>query len=465
MAFVKNGDCKRGVAVLICSLMFIIYVMLAAVILERETGRNFSLLFMENNESSLTHRLEIYPAYRFNRDVDLKLTWSAYNLSLVNITTLVGGPLVVAVPGRLELNMTERAWKSIKIEASDKIGVYAMNRHEGTCDGFMVLPHHMLGTKHYVVCYFPENKQTQLAFASVESNTTVVLSLRAATRPSLVIRWNNLTYRGGSNITFNLDRDETVQIKSNGDLTGCGVFSDKPIAVFSGNDLTKVAEKVDIINEDNLTLNYLVEQIPDVSHWGTRFYLAPFISSNNSDSSDYQVKIVCSNPGTNIVLYLYDQPSSIFCSNSGDSNKTFIPYNKAVSIHSNYPILVAQIFGSTFTRGPSMAIITPVEKFNSFYTFSTAYSESADIQFNHYIHIVSTFNETKNLRLNDREIAQSIKWSSFTDNSTYVWCMLQLREGLQAMHNSNKMQFGVTVLGDSKTAKYCSYAYSAGLCS
>lgn len=53
-------------------------------------------------------------------------------------------------------------------------------------------------------------------------------------RPALRVDWEGRDYRGGDVIEFNLTALQTVQLQANSDFSGSEVWSDKPIAVFSG---------------------------------------------------------------------------------------------------------------------------------------------------------------------------------------------------------------------------------------
>lgn len=308
-----------------------------------------------------------------------------------------------------------------------------------------------------------------MAFVAIEDETTVVVVLRNKTRPAVRLSWLGKNYINGDNVTFNLSRAEAVHIQAASDLTGCGVHSNKPIAVFAGNDVTRVADNLSAGADVDFTWagNHLVEQIPDISHWGSTFYLAPFVFKFNgtADSPGYLIKAVCSERNTSIKFYFASGNMSTFtCSDSGDNYKTFVQGYEGISIRSTRPILVAQIFASSVDLSPSMLLITPAEKFNSYYVFPTPKSHSNG-SFYHFLQITMPANETEGLLVDDKPLGTAVKWSSFNDSSGFVWSSVELVEGIHTLKHGRNIPFGASIVGHSKTPRFCSYAYPAGLCS
>ena len=308
-----------------------------------------------------------------------------------------------------------------------------------------------------------------MAFVATEDETTVVVALRNKTRPAVTLTWSGTKFINGDNVTFNLSRGEAVHIQTDADLTGCGVHSNKPIAVFAGNDVTRVADNLFAPVDVNFTWagNHLVEQIPDIRHWGLKFYLAPFVFKFNrtADSPGYLIKVVCSERNTSINFYfLYGNTSKFTCSDPGDYFKTFVNGYEGLSIRSTLPILVAQIFASSVDLSPSMLLITPVEKFNSYYVFPTPKSHSNG-SFYHFLQIAMLSNETEHLLMDNKPLEATVKWSSFNDSSDFVWSSFELDEGIHTLSHEKNIPFGASIVGHSKTPRFCSYAYPAGLCS
>ena len=135
-------------------------------------------------------------------------------------------------------------------------------------DASLVMPTRLLG-KEYIVQTYPEDlKSTQLAIVATEDNTTV----------KIVPTFN--TYGGkttaGSTITLtNLSKGEAYLVASKEhegedfvvDLSGTTICSDKPIAVFNGNQQTGIP------NREAYSQDFMVEQSIPIEQWGTEFYL------------------------------------------------------------------------------------------------------------------------------------------------------------------------------------------------
>ena len=134
-------------------------------------------------------------------------------------------------------------------------------------DASLVIPTRFLG-KEYIVQTYPEDlKSTQFAIVATEDNTTV----------RIVPKFD--TYGGkttaGNTITLNLSKGEAYLVASKEhegedfvvDLSGSTICSNKPIAVFNGNQQTGIP------NREAYSQDFMVEQVIPIEQWGTEFYL------------------------------------------------------------------------------------------------------------------------------------------------------------------------------------------------
>ena len=135
-------------------------------------------------------------------------------------------------------------------------------------DASLVMPTRLLG-KEYIVQTYPEDlKSTQLAIVATEDNTTVKIV------PTFDTYGGKTT--AGSTITLtNLSKGEAYLVASKEhegedfvvDLSGTTICSDKPIAVFNGNQQTGIP------NREAYSQDFMVEQSIPIEQWGTEFYL------------------------------------------------------------------------------------------------------------------------------------------------------------------------------------------------
>jgi IgGFc binding protein len=75
---------------------------------------------------------------------------------------------------------------------------------------------------------------------AVSDDTTISFALPPTSNVS--VTFLDRTYRSGEIVTIVLDVYGTFELQTSiaGDLTGCRVYANKPIAVFSGNRATQV---------------------------------------------------------------------------------------------------------------------------------------------------------------------------------------------------------------------------------
>jgi len=180
-------------------------------------GTEFALAFIKNLVENGTYQLEIYPA-TFSRqpsvEVRVQLAAGGWDQSL---QLRSGRSVMVDVPGEVELTGTEMSRKAVLVTtASDEgVGVYAMSSAErGSCDGFVALPVSSLGVEHFALCFFPPDHQSEIGIVAMQDSTTVTVTIRQYTRPSVRVTWNQTTYTNGQSFQINMNRYDTVQLQS-----------------------------------------------------------------------------------------------------------------------------------------------------------------------------------------------------------------------------------------------------------
>lgn len=242
-------------------------------------GTEFWLTFLSNNRAELS-------------DPTLKLTLFAVSEKPVSITArgTDGGPLgtFTLVSGgqqyfyKLEgldaaslCPTTEESetisQRGIWISSNDnktKFTCYALSEIGGkgfgsTRDATLLLPKDILGKEYFVQTYPDDGLSTEFAVVATEDETEVTII------PSCQ------TYNGTSPGTFILKKGESYLVKSQQktgtdpvDLSGSTICADKPIAVFCGNEATKIP------NSGAYSANHTFEQCIPQTMWGTDFYLA-----------------------------------------------------------------------------------------------------------------------------------------------------------------------------------------------
>jgi len=180
-------------------------------------GTEFALVFIQNMVENGTYQLEIYAA-TFSRqpsvEVRVQLAAGGWCQSL---QLQSGRSVMVDVPEKVELTGTEMSRKAVLVTtASDEaVSVYAMSSAErGSCDGFVAFPVSSIGVKHFALCFFPPDHQSEIGIVAIHDSTTVTVTIRQYIRPSVRVTWNQTTYTNGQSFQINMNRYDTVQLKS-----------------------------------------------------------------------------------------------------------------------------------------------------------------------------------------------------------------------------------------------------------
>ena len=207
-------------------------------------------------------------------------------------------------------------------------------------DATLLLPVRMLG-KEYVVQTFPEDiLSTEFAVVATEDNTCVTIVPASA------------TYQGSTAETplqRVLNRGEAFMVASttyndaNGeiiDMSGSRICADKPVAVFNGNEGTKIP-LVQAYFQD-----HTFEQVQPVKGWGTDFYLG--LGSSVKDNRFYitamqdGTTVTVTRSGTSSMTNTYTLDAFQSSRNAQDKPLS-VQLNAMLSnayIHSDKPILV-----------------------------------------------------------------------------------------------------------------------------
>ncbi|MCL6258767.1 PKD domain-containing protein [Aquiflexum sp. TKW24L] len=190
--------------------------------------------------------------------------------------------------------------KSVYINSTGKVSVYAFNERFRSADGTVILPITTLGKDYYITSHFEVmttivnynanvNNESTLLIVGVENNTRVEIT------PSVETLSGNLAL-----IPFliSLNRGQSYQIKARGDLTGTrvrvigeNVEECKNLAVFGGNKWTSVGDCGQA--NDNL-----FQQAYPVNTWGTEFFHIPLAGR----SSGELVKVLGSEDNTSVIV-------------------------------------------------------------------------------------------------------------------------------------------------------------------
>ena len=178
-----------------------------------------------------------------------------------------GTVTTVVVPQLASLrqsNSDANVARAVHVTADDDVTVYGLNNLRGTTGAFLGLPVDTLGTDYRVLAYPSHGQQVGVvATANDTPRVTVTPFVASELHPA------------GVPYTEVIDVGEVfVPAPPNFDpgASGARIQSDKPVAVFSGNDCAEIPHLIRFCD-------HVVEQLTPTSTWGRRFITTPLASA------------------------------------------------------------------------------------------------------------------------------------------------------------------------------------------
>ncbi|XP_013401799.1 IgGFc-binding protein [Lingula anatina] len=304
--------------------------------------------------------------------LELYVTTSKPNVS-VNVIA-PGYPLVVSLTDSLtagtvkqfnipkELRQVETGLerKAILVEATDDVVVYGVNKELFSNDAFLAYPTDTLGMEYFTVSYAPPTTNCEFGIVGVVDGTSLEITFPSPSGTPVQVSYGGVNYGNGDKLTVpSFNRSHTLQIRSQGDLTGTFIKATNPVAVFSGNVRTAVGESE--------SRDHLVEQIPPIRSWGTEFVTVPIPRRTVGDL----FRIIAS--VNNTAVTISGMPEMTI--DRGEFVQVNISSTMYASIRATRPILVMQIVYSQFDpdepADPAMITVPPTDQFAQEYSFLT----------------------------------------------------------------------------------------------
>ncbi|XP_038059439.1 IgGFc-binding protein-like [Patiria miniata] len=410
-------------------------------------GQHFVLGFSDNHDSrSETRELTILVVAFSNRQTSVTIS-SKYEVAgrpfLESFVIGAGGFRRTVLPAELVMEGTERSLKGIEISASSDVSAYGLMYQDFTTDGFLGIPTNNLGTQYVLVTGPPLSPwRSQFSVIGTEDSTLVQVTLRGR------VTFEGEDYDAGDAFRFRVDQLEAVQIQGapGQDLTGSIVQTNKPVAVFSGNECA---------NNPRSTCDTLTEQLVPIKSWGKKHI---YTSARSTDRNNYR-----------IVAYFTETIVTIpgFGNRSLDTGEFWEGdlYGSG-SVSSTEPTLMMQqlvnINGEQLD--PSLIQVPAVEHFGFIFGFTTPpyFGESSEGVFN-FIGIIVKTNARQTVFLNGSPINGTNVIESNVPNTDYTSLTVQLPKGegfyfVEQTDSQNPLS--VIVYGYENDE---SYGYAAGL--
>jgi len=286
------------------------------------------------NNVSATNKLIVAAATATTGEVTFNGVITPFTVAADSQTVITLDPAAVLTSN--ELIET----KGIHVTALAPVSVHVVSESATSADGYLAIPTTALGINYYVMSYASARYAgSEFAVVGTQNATTVTITPTAA----------GATKPAAATFTITLNSGETYQLANpaGADMTGTVVTADKPVAVFGGHRCAEVPSNVGYCD-------YLVEQIPDVSLWGTTHHTAPF-----SGRANYTVRVLASQNNTTFTTVPAGLVGTLNAGQFVDVSMSGVG-----EFVSSAPVLVAQFIRSyaddTSGKGdPSMVLVTP----------------------------------------------------------------------------------------------------------
>ena len=276
----------------------------------------------------------------------------------------------IALPYDTAVDSVTQRNKGIEVVAEEgkSIRVGVENYAQYTSDSYLVLPtleFPVMNYTYYAISTAgPSFIHSTAIIVAAKDNTVVTITpTQTITIPSDLIP-GGTTVSAGNSATFTLDRLETYAIRTTADITGTKVFTNKPIAFFTGHECGNVPQGI-------CCCDVLVEQVTPTVNWGKVFIFALL----RGQAAGAYMKVLGHQSTTTFTLRCSNGVSQSYTLSGSSKVTTFLltPETLICSITSNQPIFVTQLCPSQqkgSTQGdPFMIIIPPIEQFSTNVTF------------------------------------------------------------------------------------------------
>lgn len=222
-----------------------------------------------------------------------------------------------------------------------------------------------------------DNAFSSIVLVAANANTSIAITpTQDIVIPAdLATNGAQVTLVAGDTATLTLDYLESLLIKSDNDLTGSKVVSNKPIAFYSGHTGANLPT-------EKFAWDFIGEQYPPTVAWGDSFLVGSFVTRERfilnaiASQSSTIINISCSN-GLDIMTNIPDTGSDI--------SETIVPESIGsyyCSVSADKPVLLTQFGlgqGDDFENGDPYSIyLPPTHQYYSLKSYIFSVVELAD---------------------------------------------------------------------------------------
>ncbi|XP_048746179.2 uncharacterized protein LOC125658800 [Ostrea edulis] len=337
---------------------------------------------------------------------------------------------------------SSKSSKGIRITGTDEIVIYGFNKERNSNDGFVGLPVDVLSDEYYAVSWYPPYRECEMLVVGVEDSTSVSVTI-GQYMGNRYVYYNKKKYYKGNTVKENLNKYDTWQLSTNGDLSGSFITANKRISVFSGNKKTNIGK--------GGSQDHLVEHLTPVNTWGKNFATVPIPLRTVGD----YFKFIASEDNTKVTIS-GGYSSSFTISKKGGVVQKVISSKAYCRVVADKPIMLVQFVQSQISSSepsdPAMMIIPPCEQYGADYTFATPkYSRGS---YENYFMFIVEEREASGLRLNGKSFPVNTQFKRIS-GTTLVGGYISISEGTHTVrHISPIAIFGGFMYGKAPLETY-----------
>ena len=178
-------------------------------------------MFMQNEILNKSFPLELYVTTQESTDVNVHVTspkWMSPKLD-EKFTLKAGEVHKVVIDQTFRMSGSGISSKGIQVTADAEVVCYGANKESLSNDVYLGIPVDALGTEYYAMTYSPASIKSEIGVAATADNTDVKITLPRSTG-DLNVTFKGQVYKKGDIIQVTLNKYDTLQLQSSGDLTG-----------------------------------------------------------------------------------------------------------------------------------------------------------------------------------------------------------------------------------------------------
>ena len=317
----------------------------------------------------------------------------------------------------------------------------------GSCSTFLAMPIDTLGKAYYILTFEPklvdERAIVSIAAGNLATEVLIVLPVGMGN-----INFEGKTYSAGDSINKLVPPYTAMVIEETIDLSGLYIETDRPVAVFSGNNDIRIGPG---------TVDSVASQLPSIDRWGHQFIVIPPMTSEG------YIKVISSERNSRVIFYgtgvvggthtyVLDTPGSSY----------LYRINSHVYMFADKPILVMFYTNSDNGILPSALLVTPIEQYHNYYLFNSFLAKTQTFTRFDVTLIIIVQSEYKDGVILNGFVQVATGWEVIPESGGYVMKLVADAPSgdFEVWHVDSNVHFGVFIYGSNEGD--CTFSMPAG---